>query len=149
MIQQNVFFFLWVTAMVFFSLPLVVLGSDCSNLESSHLTHIFIDPLVIVNIWWWPLYMPLESVHACVWGFTQGERGALVRKSPPNSWLLGPVMRNYDRKERSYWSYFKVTLVGFTAYRMGKVIVITFTIWGLEFNLFIVDLLVLGTLLLW
>ena len=32
---------------------------------------------------------------------------------------------------------------------MGKVIVITFTISGLEFNLFIVDLLVLGTLVLW
>lgn len=44
---------------------------------------------------------------------------------------------------------FKVTLVGFIFYRVVKVILITFTISGLELSLFIVDSLVLGILVLW
>lgn len=44
---------------------------------------------------------------------------------------------------------FKVTLVGFIFCRVVKVILITFTISGLELSLFIVDSLVLGILVLW
>ena len=33
--------------------------------------------------------MPLESVHACVRGFTQGESGALVRNVPTKQLASG------------------------------------------------------------
>lgn len=54
----------------------------------------------------WPLDVLLESMNACFVEFTQGEVVHWSEMSPPRSWLLRPVMGNYDRKEGSDRSSF-------------------------------------------